>query len=327
MEETEIKIQVKNTVLKVLPFWLIFLILVTAVQIGAFQLIKAPVSSKVTNQTPVPQVLGASISLRGEAPSTVSEIPKLKEPDLSNISAKSFLAFDLDSGREYIKENENGKLSIASLTKLLTALVAYKTADLNANFTISAKSNIDTKPVLGLVAGDSVKAVDVLNSMIVGSCNDAALALAQYVSDSENKSFITLMNDTAKEIGMNNSNFSNPMGFDSRNNYSTAEDLKILITETEKLAIFNNLGRRTSYSFSGSNQKTYTAYATNKLIKNHPDIQAIKTGFTESAGGAMATKITLGSRDIAILVLNSQNREGDTLKIKQQLENSFNWQP
>jgi D-alanyl-D-alanine carboxypeptidase (penicillin-binding protein 5/6) len=135
------------------------------------------------------------------------------------------------------------------------------------------------------------------------------------------------MNDTAKEIGMNNSNFSNPMGFDSRNNYSTAEDLKILITETEKLAIFNNLGRRTSYSFSGSNQKTYTAYATNKLIKNHPDIQAIKTGFTESAGGAMATKITLGSRDIAILVLNSQNREGDTLKIKQQLENSFNWQP
>ena len=112
--------------------------------------------------------------------------------------------------------------------------------------------------------------------------------------------------------------------FDSLYNYSTAQDLKTLIMTTQKLSVFADLGRRTEYDFTGVSDKTYTTTSTNVLLKNHSDIQAIKTGYTDGAKGAMATKINVHGHDVVILVLDSQNRESDTLKLKSLLEESFN---
>src|SRR4029077_21109724 len=100
-------------------------------------------------------------------------------------------------------------------------------------------------PALNFLVGDSVKADDVFNSMLIGSCNDAALALADDVTGQTQKNFVDLMNQEAKTLGMANSSFENPMGFDNFNNYSTAQDIKILITETQQLAVFKDLGRMT----------------------------------------------------------------------------------
>jgi serine-type D-Ala-D-Ala carboxypeptidase (penicillin-binding protein 5/6) len=161
--------------------------------------------------------------------------------------------------------------------------------------------------------------------MLIGSCNDAALALANYASHASGSDFVDLMNKQAQILRMQNSKFSNPMGFDSDGNYSTAGDLKLLISAIEQLSAFTDLGRRGSYSFSGSLNKTYYTRSTNSLIKNHSDIQAIKTGFTNEAHGAMATKFDIGSHQIVILVLDSQNRESDTLKLKAAVTESFNW--
>lgn len=311
---------------KVLPYWLTILLLLIFIQTGAsFFGIKA--DANVKNN---PEVLGVSAavqdSVRGDLAPEVKAISPLNNPDLSTVNARSFLVFDLATGQTLLEKNSSQKLAIASLTKLMTGLVAYNNSSLNGAFTVSAKDRLNIRPALGLALGDEVSALDIFNSMLIGSCNDASLALARYVSQATGKDFMDLMNSQAKILGMENSEFSNPMGFDSDGNYSTAEDLKLLISAVEKLSAFTDLGRRVSYQFTGSLGKIYYTSATNILIKNHPDIQAIKTGFTNEANGAMVTKINIGSHQIIILVLDSQSRESDTLKLKEAVEGSFNWE-
>src|SRR6185295_4692651 len=114
-------------------------------------------------------------------------------------------------GQTLVEKNADQKVNIASLTKLLTGLVAYEMTDLNKSFIISRKDVLDIAPSLGLKPGDSVKALDVFNAMLVGSTNDAALALADFTNRETEENFILLMNSKAESLGMTSSNFSNPM--------------------------------------------------------------------------------------------------------------------
>ncbi len=312
-------------ILKIIPYWLIALLLMVSVQTAGFLYPPSATGNQIVQQ----EVLGASTqtpeNARGTQQDFAKNIIQINNPDLSAVSAQSFLVFDLDSGQELLQKNPEQKLAIASLTKLMTALTAYNNADLNQSFKISNLDTLNVAPDLGLIPGDQIKALDIFNSMLIGSCNDAALALADFTFRSTDQSFVALMNAQAKLLGMSDSSFSNPMGFDSSGNYSTAEDLKLLITATQQLSVFTDLGRRTGYEFTGSEGKNYSTVATNTLIKGHPDIEAIKTGFTNEANGAMATKVAVGGHQIVILVLDSQNRESDTLKLKADVESDFSW--
>lgn len=309
---------------KILPIWLSCLILVSAIQPAVF-LFSHKNRGNASLPSQAPQVLGESTQIRGDEAPVAQPISQIKDPNTSLVSAKSFIVFDLSTGRDLLQKNPGQKLSIASLTKLLTAYVAYQNIDLNQDMSIGRKDILGVKPNLNFLVGDKVKALDVFNAMLVGSCNDAALALGNYTSEVTGQTFIGLMNIQAKSLGMESSSFSNPMGFDSANNYSTVHDIKALISATENLAVFKNLGRRTTYEFSGSLGKAYSTVATNKLLKDYPDLEAIKTGFTQGAGGAMATKLTTAGHEIVILVLDSQNREADTLKLRETILNDFKW--
>jgi D-alanyl-D-alanine carboxypeptidase (penicillin-binding protein 5/6) len=320
-------LNLKTKLLKILPYWLVGLIIISALQSAA---VLALPHTKAAALTPdaAPQVLGDSItspnSIRGQDFSVPNTINQISNPDLSTISAKSFLVFDLNSGQNLMEKAPGQKLAIASLTKLLTGLVAYKNSDLNQNIKIGPGDILNVKPNLNFTVGDNIKALDVFSAMLVGSCNDAALTLGNYAAGVAGENFVALMNRQASELGMVNSNFSNPMGFDSLSNYSTADDIKLLIAATQQLAAFKDLGRRTSYSFFGSSGREYSTTATNTLIKQYPDLEAIKTGLTEQAGQAMATKLTVGTRQIIILVLDSRDREADTLKLRQMVLDDFN---
>lgn len=318
---------IKSKILKILPFWLIFIIISGSIEASAALLNQN--SAKTLNQTQKylaePMVLGASTSIRGQAPNEELLVTTLTEPDFSDISAKSFLAFNLENGQTIFERNSNTRLGIASLTKLMTALVAYRQTDLHETYTVRQQARSSVAPVLGLFVKDEVKALDLFNAMLIGSCNDAGLALSDFTALKTGKEFVDLMNLQAKELKMEDTNFSNPLGFDSAENYSSANDLKILISNVEKLAAFTNLGRRTEYNFLGSANKTYHTKATNKLIYNHPDIQAIKTGYTNNSGGAMATKISVDGNEIILIVLGSQDREGDTLKLKKIISQNYSF--
>jgi serine-type D-Ala-D-Ala carboxypeptidase (penicillin-binding protein 5/6) len=271
-----------------------------------------------------PMVLGAQDSVRGEA-EVPAEPKKVAEIIDSKVSAKSYIVFDAKSGAVLAERNAEEQLSIASLTKLMTALLAYEHTDISSTTQVRSSDKIQVTPILRLAAGDEVKIEDVISSMLVGSNNDAALLLSRVVSENTGKPFAELMNERASRLGMVNSHFSNPMGFDSWYNFSTAKDLKKLILETQKLALFSNLGKTKQYSFKGSLGYTYATKTTNKLLAKDESLESIKTGFTLDAKGAMATKISHGNSKFIVLVLGSQNRELDTLLLKQSVIEAYEW--
>lgn len=316
------KQKIKQKLLNILPFWLIFLILTISVQ-NSLTLTNANKNSFVNNK----QILGAETSIRGNKiiDQKLLEIPQISKPDFSNISAKSFLVFNLNSEQILAEKSSELKVPIASLTKLLTSLVAYEYTDLNYTISIQESDLNTVKPNLALIKGDKIKALDLFNSMLIGSSNDSATTLANFVSETTGKKFVDLMNSLAQNLKMNNSNFSNPIGFDSKFNYSTAEDLKKLITTTENLAAYTNLGRRTSYNFTSEKGNKYSIKATNRLLINYPEIEAIKTGFTEEAKGSMAVKININGKNIIFIVLASNNRESDILKLKDIITQNYNF--
>ena len=268
-----------------------------------------------------------SIQPRGEKLDQNQPIPKLTAAiNETGLGAKSILAFDLNSGAEIYAKNPTQQLPIASLTKLMTALVTYRNAKLDENSIILDSDRINVSPSLGLIAGDTVKLQDLFNAMLVGSDNDSALALANYVERKTGQKFITLMNEMAQQLSMNSTRFANPLGFDSSYNFSSSADLKLLVMETQQYTAFTSLSKTSRYSFKGNLGYTYSTKTTNKLIAKDKEIFAVKTGFTENAGGSMITKIEHDGHQIILIVIGSENREQDTLILKKEILKNTIWQ-
>jgi D-alanyl-D-alanine carboxypeptidase len=307
------------------------LVFISLLTLQCFFYLREDVALKVSTpakaESAVPMVLGSHITaLRGINNDNVPE-PALKFPiDTSDITARSFLVYNAQTGKTMLEKNSREQLSIASLTKLLTALVVYDSVGLTSTVTIRLEDTLNISPSLYLKPGDIVSVYDIFSSMLVGSANDAALALANFTSRQEGEPFAELMNSRAKDLGMEDSHFSNPYGFDSQYNYSTAEDLQKLAVATQKLSAFTNLGRIREYSFRSVLENSYKVTATNKLLAEDESIEAIKTGYTLGTQGAMIVKVNHNGYSFVIIVLGSKNRELDTLRIKEKVIEGYDWQ-
>ncbi len=272
-----------------------------------------------------PQVLGAStVQIRGAALPPVSKPVLGAGFDDSRISAKSYVVYDEATGAVLASRNADQRLPIASLTKLMTGLVAYRELSMSDEVTVLGGLT-GTSPILGLRTGDQVRTEDVMKAMLVGSCNDAAQALAKFIESKASTTFVSLMNDEASRLGMANTRFSNPTGFDSQYNYSSANDLAKLIQTTQKLLPFREVGKLSRYELQGATGISYATQATNKLIRHHADITAIKTGFTEGSGGSMAVKSTQGGHTVILIVVGSSDRERDILDLKDEIFGHIEW--
>jgi len=320
MLETKIK--------KIITFWALFLglgllLIILASSVGNNG---AAILTTASAEQPAPQVLGATIDLRGELPPQAAAPSLLSPFDDAGITAKSFLVADFASDSVIAEKNSDQKEYVASLTKLMTGLVAYENSDINSLVTTTSNDIFSISPVLGLRVGDSIKLLDLFNAMLVGSNNDAALALSNHVENLSGKNFVDSMNSLAGDLGMTSSHFSNPLGFDSPGNYSTAGDLLKLVLATQKFSAFTQLGKKTEYDFVSTAGNQYRTKATDKLIAGHGEIEAVKTGYTQGAGQAMITKATQDGHTIIIIVLDSQDREGDTLNLEKQIFKNTKWQ-
>ncbi len=262
----------------------------------------------------------------------VNDLPKKPLPrlvwqlNLENIEAKSFLVYDVNSGMVLAEKNSSQPVAIASVTKLLTGLVVYeKVPTLKTTTTISSKDLFNIEPVLNFKAGDEIELTDLFYSMMVGSANDAALALANFVEQQTGQSFVTLMNEQAKHLDMQDSHFSNPLGFDSEANYSTASDIRKLIEAAQSKQAFNLVGKANSYEFTSKLGNKYAIRATNRLTQSIEGLYAIKTGFTELANGAMITEYNKDGDNFVIIVLGSNNREADTTNLVTTIQKNYIW--
>ena len=137
-------------------------------------------------------------------------------------SATSAILVDADSGRVLYEQNAGQKMLIASTTKILTALVAIRHGDLNASVKVSREAAYTEGSSMYLKEGETLTLETLLYGLLLCSGNDAAVAIAQHVGGTVS-GFVKLMNETAAELGMENSSFANPNGLDDEKHYSTAQ--------------------------------------------------------------------------------------------------------
>jgi len=244
---------------------------------------------------------------------------QLKKPE---ISAKNYLVIDLKSDFEILEKNSQEKVPIASLTKLLTALVATEYINLSKEITITDKMLIETS-IRRLEKGKKYSAFELLHPLLLESSNEAAEALSYFLGPSK---FIALMNSKAKSIGMENSFFVDPAGL-SPLNVSSPKDL----AQLAKYLYFNR-----SFILAITKGELENAWLSNEFkgkLKNlnffadDPNFKGGKIGFLNEAGKTMLSIFEINingqKRPIAIIVLNSQDEKSDTQKILTWLTNTY----
>ena len=227
------------------------------------------------------------------------------------VPAHSILLKDLRSGR-ILFEHESGKrLSPASLTKIMSALVILEKGHLDDLVTVSRNAARAPKTHLRLKTGEVFRLGDLLKAMLMVSANDACLAAAEHVGGDEEQ-FVSLMNAKAKALGLSDTHFSNGCGFDGPEHYSTAEDLAKLSEIAMKNAVFRGLVREEremiTPASSHRGHRVYMLHNTNRLLGRIPGVEGVKTGFTSKAGRCLIAKVSQNGSDLLLVILNSNRR-------------------
>ncbi|MFI3201451.1 MAG: serine hydrolase [Eubacteriales bacterium] len=213
--------------------------------------------------------------------------------DMSELAAIGL--FDLSKQEVLYAENVNTILFPASLTKVMTAIIVLKHGDLDAIIEVKEPIVFNESGVVtsNIQEGDRLTVEQALHLLLISSSNDAAVILAREIGGSM-EGFCQLMNDEAKSLGATNTNFVNPHGLHSDNNYTTAYDLYLMFQEALTYSKFLEISSMVSYETIGRDiegvEKVFTASTTNQYLKGvyevPEDITILngKTGTTQKAG-------------------------------------------
>lgn len=225
---------------------------------------------------------------------------------------------DIDSGRILYEKNADEKRLIASITKIMTAIVAIENGDLSKKVTVGDEVLKMYGTNIYVEVGEKLKLEDLLYGLILRSGNDASVVIANVVAGSE-KEFIKMMNAKAQKIGMKNTSFSNPHGLDEETkNYSTARDMAILSRYAYKNEIYRKITSTKEYEVS-TGKKTYLWYNRNKLLKDYKFCTGGKNGYTPSAGKTLVTTATKNNLNLTIVTLD----DGDQYTTHKSLYEEF----
>ncbi|MFH0749426.1 MAG: D-alanyl-D-alanine carboxypeptidase family protein [Candidatus Gottesmanbacteria bacterium] len=240
------------------------------------------------------------------------------------ISARAVVVQDLTSGVYIFKRNSTERLSPASTTKILSALVVFDAMKLDDIVTVGPIKN--NGQVMGLIEGERMTVENLLYGLLIQSGNDAGYALANaYPGGAEE--FVVAMNKKAEELHLSVSHFTNPVGYDDPNHYMTAEDLSRLAD----VALSNKtVAKMVGIPQITVSDVTHTYFHklsnVNQLLGKIPGVAGIKTGWTEEAGENLVTLIERNGRRVIIVVLKSADRFGDTIRLIDWTFANIEWQ-
>ncbi len=258
--------------------------------------------------------------------SAISNIPPLQSEIVTSIdtgsSAETIFVYNPSDSHILYAQNSERKMAIASLTKLATALVIYENYKLDDDITA-----IDDAPVfagsnnLSIKKGDSFTVEDGLNLILISSYNDVAAVFEQ----SYDGDFIEEMNELAAKLGMHDTQFKNPSGYDRGENFSTARDLKKLTTyfmqHEDLMKIVGSKSSRIVINRASGQKSDLTITTTNRLLTSSSNIKGIKTGYTTEAGECFIGYYQGedSKQDLVIILLNSSKRFTDTSLIYKEI--------
>lgn len=234
-----------------------------------------------------------------------------------DIDSPAALLMDSASGKILYEKNINEKKYPASLTKVMTAIIVLEKCNLSDIAIVSSNSLMSIPSgyvVANLRVGEELTVEQLLYLLMVGSCNDAAVVLAEHISGSV-EHFSILMNEKAKELGCKSTNFVNPNGLHDENHYSTAYDLAIISKYAMQNETFKNIVSTTYYKLPITNKydKEDRIFATtNALLRGdyyYKYATGIKTGFTTPAKNCLIAAATKNNLELISVVLEGGQTE------------------
>lgn len=236
-------------------------------------------------------------------------------------SAASAIVIDAATGEILYEKNAYEERSMASTTKIMTALVACESGKLDDIVTATDEMVNVIGTSLGLRAGNKISLYDLVVGMLLVSGNDAANATAIYLGGSQ-EGFAAMMNEKARSIGMTGSLFVTPSGLDEGNHHSTAYDMALLAAEALQNKVFAQIckERKMEVTINGTKHPVYNH---NKLLSFLDDCIGIKTGYTEKAGRCLVSAVERNSNTMICVTLNDGDDWNDHMALYSECEKKY----
>lgn len=224
----------------------------------------------------------------------------------STSTAYSYILMDMDTGRVIESKNKDTPMLIASITKIMTCILAIENGNLNEIVKVDDSILKSYGSGIYISVGEEIKLIDLLYGLMLRSGNDAALMISTYISGSEEE-FVNLMNKKAKEIGMKNTIFYNSSGLDNttRGNLSTTYDMALLTKYAMKNETYQQIVKTKKHTVK-TNLKTYIWHNKNKLL-SYDYITGGKTGYTEKAKRTLVS--TASKNNINLIVVTIKDSD------------------
>lgn len=227
-------------------------------------------------------------------------------PAKPSIKASALYLVELKSGRVLLEKDATRRLPPASLTKIMTALIALESAPLQEVVKIDRRALVHPSS-LKFQPGEEFLLRDLLTAMLVSSANDACEAVAWHVGGDADQ-FVVMMNERARTLGLKNTHFANACGFDAPGHYSTAADLAKLTEQALQEPVFSMMVRtivRDIASVDGT--RKVSLHSTNELLLD-PDVNGVKTGYTSKAGRCLIASMFKDGHRLLLVGLNVKDR-------------------
>lgn len=247
--------------------------------------------------------------------------------DIPTVASSTAILMDAQTGQVLYNKNMDEKMYPASITKIMTAILAVENLRLTDTITLSENAvySFDDNDIasMGFIAGENISVKDALYAMMLMSANDAANALAEQVSGSIDK-FVERMNEKAKEIGATNTHFSNPNGLHEDTHYTTAHDMALITQYAMKNADFCHFFSELTYEIQPTNKQPEARPCASQhdMLKNtqffYQYATGGKLGWTKQAQYTLVTTAEKDGRELICVVMNStqpNDKYNDTISL------------
>ncbi len=240
----------------------------------------------------------------------------------STSSAYEYVLMDMDSGRVLASKNKDSPRLIASITKIMTCLIAIENKNVFDIVTVDDSILKSYGSGIYISVGEEITLLDLLYGLMLRSGNDAAIMIATYVSGTEEK-FAELMNEKAKLLGMKNTIFYNASGLDTETigNKSTAYDMALLTSYAMKNEIYKNIVK-TKKHIVKTNLKTYVWHNKNKLL-SEDYITGGKTGYTDRAKRTLVSTASKNNMNLVVVNINDYDNWNTNKSLYKEAFNNY----
>ena len=228
-----------------------------------------------------------------------------------NLDVKAYYLMDYNTGKTLIANNENERLEVASMVKLMTTLLVMEKIernewDLTTKLMVSDYAASMEGSQAFLDAGYEYKLDDLLKSVIVASANDSCVVIAENMCGTE-QDFVTLMNEKAEQLGMENTLYSNSTGLPATMQYSCAKDIALILKEVFKHDIYHKYSTIWMDKLVHESGRETELVNTNRLIRYYPGCDSGKTGFTDEAGYCLSASAQKNNMRLVSVVMGAKS--------------------